>query len=182
MNKHHIANKPEEILDLVDKNDKIIGEVIRKEANSDPELTHREVGVIIIDNNNKVLLQKRSQYKTVHPNMWSITAGHILKGENSDETSHTELKEELGFDTKLVYLDKELHTYDHETHFMYYYLGKYNEEEIKLEKAEVERVAFYSEEELMGLIKSGQKVNKIHLPMIKKIWGKDYQEQLNKLN
>ena len=42
----HKANFPDEILDLVDKNDKIIGEIVRAEANSDPKLFHREVGVL----------------------------------------------------------------------------------------------------------------------------------------
>ncbi|MDH5533533.1 MAG: NUDIX domain-containing protein [Candidatus Pacebacteria bacterium] len=182
MNNHHLANKPEEILDLVDQNDEIIGEVIRKDANNNPKLTHREVGVIIIDQNNKILLQKRSQYKTVFPGMWSITAGHILKGENPDQTAHTELKEELGFDTKLVFLDKEFHKYNHETHFMYYYLGKYNGEEIELEQAEVEKVNFFSENGIEELIKSGQEVNQIHLPIIKKIFNQEYQKQFNKLS
>ena len=183
MNNYTVANKPEEILDLVNKKDEIVGEVVRKIANSDPKFTHREVGVIIIDNENKILLQKRSKYKKVFPGMWSITAGHILKGYSPDDTSHLELEEELGFDTKLIFLDKEFHSYNHETHFMYYYLGKYNKEEIKLELAEVEQVGFYSQQELNDLINNEEEsFNKIHLPIIKKIFDNKYQDQFNKIN
>jgi len=182
MNSHHLANKPEELLDLVNQDDVIIGEVIRKDANSNPSLTHREVGIIIIDQDNRILLQKRSKYKTVFPGMWSITAGHILKGENPDQTAHQELTEELGFNSKLIFLDKEFHKYDHETHFMYYYLGKYQGEKIVLEEAEVEKIAFYSKGDLSDLIASKQEVNVKHLPIINKIFDKYYQDKIDQLD
>jgi isopentenyldiphosphate isomerase len=169
MNNHHIANKPDELLDWVDQDDQVIGQIVRGKANSDPQYTHREVGVLIFDKDNRVLLQRRSQYKTVHPGMWSVTAGHILSGETAIETAHTELKEELGFDTDLEYLEKEFHSYDHETHFMYYYLAKYEDQEIELEAAEVEKVQFFSRSELDNLLKSEELVNKKHLPIINKV-------------
>lgn len=167
----YIANKPDELLDWVDDQDQVIGQIVRKKANSDPQYTHREVGILVFDNLNRVLLQKRSQHKTVHPGMWSITAGHILSSDDPLETAHTELQEELGFDVDLVFLEKELHSYDHETHFMYYYLAQYNGEEISLEAAEVEKVDFFSKAELDELIaKNEEPVNLKHLPIINKVF------------
>ncbi|NCN87753.1 MAG: NUDIX domain-containing protein [Candidatus Pacebacteria bacterium] len=171
MDKNDTANKPEELLDWVDDNDQIIGQIVRKKANSNPKYIHREVGVLIFDQDNRVLLQKRSQYKNVFPGMWSITAGHILSGEQPLATAHTELKEELGFDTDLTFLKKELHRYDHESHFMYYYLGRYNGEKLVLEKAEVEKTSFFSKDELEKLIESNKLVNKLHLPIIIEIFN-----------
>jgi 8-oxo-dGTP pyrophosphatase MutT (NUDIX family) len=171
MDNNNIANKPDELLDWVDDKDQVIGQIVREKANSNPKFTHREVGVLIFDQDKRVLLQKRSQYKTVFPGLWSITAGHILSGDEPLLTAHSELKEELGFDTKLTYLKKELHRYDHETHFMYYYLGRYNGEKIVLEQAEVEKTQFFSKNDLEELLKSNQPINKTHLPIINQIFN-----------
>jgi len=174
------ANKPNELLDLVNENDEIVGEVLRKDANSDPVLTHREVAVVIINSNNEVLLQKRSKYKTVNPLMWSMTAGHVVKGEDILKTAHTELQEELGFDTPLVFIKKELHKYPWETHFMYYYLGIYNNEKIILEPAEVEKVLFVNDAKLKEFLSSSS-VNEKHLPTLNQLWSGIFNKQIQKL-
>ena len=164
------ANKPAELLDLVDANDKVIGEVIREEANTSPSNTHREVAVILVDSQNKILLQKRSHYKTVNPGMWSVTAGHVLKGEDTLEAAHTELQEELGFDTELVFITKAFHTYDWETHFMYYYVGIHTGQPIVLETAEVAETRFFSEADLDVFIAAGENVNTKHVRIFKEYW------------
>lgn len=169
------ANSPEEILDLVDKNDQIIGEVVRKEANADPSLLHREVGIVIVDTEQRILLQKRSAYKTVNPQMWSICAGHIEKGGDPETTAHRELLEEYGFDTQLTFLQKELHSYPHETHFAYLYVGKYTDQAIQVEPAEIEMVKFVSKEQLDSMIKAGEKINDHYFKAFEKIWENKIQ-------
>lgn len=54
------AKTDEEILDLVDENDEVIGKVGKSEANSDLKLIHREIGVLIYDGRKRVLFNKRS--------------------------------------------------------------------------------------------------------------------------
>ncbi|MCB9813447.1 MAG: NUDIX domain-containing protein [Pseudomonadales bacterium] len=181
MNNSQLANKPEEILDLVDENDEIIGEVVRKKANSSPNLIHREISVIIIDKNNKILLQKRSKYKTVNPNMWSLTAGHVLKGDDLLETAHRELEEELGFDTSLIFINKKLQKYVWETHFMYYYLGIYDDEVINFESTEVSETKFFSQAELKEFIKNDGLVNLKHIKILDECWDEVYAEQIKQL-
>ena len=175
------ANKPEEVLDLVNANDEVVGTVIREEANTNPKMTHREVAVILVDDQNRILLQKRSHYKTVNPGMWSVTAGHVLKGENTLETAHTELQEELGFDTELVFITKALHTYDWETHFMYYYVGRFVGQTITLESAEVEETGFFSEAELDAFIANGENVNMKHVEVFKEYWHGAYNREVTRL-
>ncbi|MBU0975145.1 NUDIX domain-containing protein [Patescibacteria group bacterium] len=176
MDQEEKANQPGEILDLVNGNDEIIGEVIRKDANSNPKLTHREIAVIIVDDKNRILLQKRSGFKTVNPLMWSVTAGHILKGDEALGTAHIELKEKLGFDTDLVFIKKVLHKYPWESHFMNYFLGKYNNEEVKIEKAEVEETRFFSKAELENFIKKGGDVNLKHLEIFNDYWQGEFSK------
>lgn len=72
------ANSPDELLDQVNDQDEVIGIVARPIANSDPKYTHREISVLLFDDQMRVVIQKRSPYKTVHPNMWSLLAGTSL--------------------------------------------------------------------------------------------------------
>mgnify|MGYP005855070069 CR=1 FL=1 len=60
-------------------------------------LWHRCVHVWIINNQGKVILQRRSSLKKSYPNRWDISAaGHVTAGDNSIETASKELSEELG--------------------------------------------------------------------------------------
>ena len=127
------TNTPDEVIDLVDKNDNIIGETTKGEANSNPKLFHREIGIIIYDDTRRampagrqVLIQRRSLKKKNYPGAWAPScAGHIPKGMSPLEAAHKELKEELGFDTELTFIYKGLFREPHETQFVYVYLGKY---------------------------------------------------------
>lgn len=169
------ANNPEEILDLVNEKNEVIGEVLRKVANSNPKLIHMEVAILIYDKKGRVLLQKRSKFKSINPGMWSVVAGHVTKGEDLLETAHKELQEEIGFDVKLDFVKKELQKYDWETHFMNYFLGQYSGEKITLELAEVEEARFFSKDELKKFINSGESVNLKHLGVLNEIWKLKYK-------
>lgn len=170
----------DELLDLVNEKDEIIGEVWKSEANQKPNLIHREVAVIIYDDNGKVLFQKRSRFKKVNPGIWAETvAGHVSKGEKPINSAHRELLEELGFDTKLKTFGKTLDHAPKETHFAYWFVGKYPKGiRIKLQKKEVEKVAFLSPEELQNLIRSGGVYDPIHTSgqpkdKIKEFWKRN---------
>ena len=53
----------DELLDLVDENDNIIGEVLKSHANSDPKLIHREAAIAVFNTKGEVLLQQRALTK-----------------------------------------------------------------------------------------------------------------------
>lgn len=98
----NLIDQPEEILDIVNEKDEVIGTEKKEIANKNPQLIHREVGVIIFDLDNKILLQKRSPKKSTNPGRWTVSsAGHVTSGETYEEAAYRELLEELGFDTKL---------------------------------------------------------------------------------
>jgi isopentenyl-diphosphate delta-isomerase len=167
----------DELLDLVNEKDEIIGEIWKNEANQNPKLIHREVAVIIYDNQYRVLFQKRSKLKKVNPGVWAETvAGHVGKGEDPLAAAHRELKEEVGFDTKLNFFEKTLAKPKNETHFTYWYIGRFPQDtKISLQKEEVEKTLFLSPEELQKLIESGEVYNPILTggqpkDMIKEFW------------
>lgn len=159
------ANTPDEIVDVVDESDQVIGQATKGEVNSNPKLIHREVGILICDDQGRVLLQQRSHMKKQFPLWWIISAaGHVPTGMTVEESAHKELKEELGFDTQLVQYEKMLCEYDEETFFASAYLGKIpNSVEINFDKEEIEQVKFVNEEELNAMIAADEKIEEYSL-------------------
>lgn len=150
------TNTPDEILDLVNENDEVIGEVTKGEANSNPNLIHREACVIIFDENDRILIQQRSFKKKLQPGIWQITsAGHVPKGMSYEEAAHKELREEVGFDVPLTFVWKRLDFQPNETRFFSYWVGKYSGEQIKINKDEVEATKFIDLEELSEMFSHG---------------------------
>lgn len=157
ISKHDKTNNLGEVLDLVSENDEITGEITKGEANKNPNIFHREVGIIIYDDKNRVLLQQRGPKRSVHPNQWTISCtGHIPKGVKPIETAHRELKEELGFDTEVRFVKKDLDKLPTESRFFYYFIGKYPESEIKLQSEEVAQVKWISQEEFKTFSKNNR--------------------------
>lgn len=164
------ANAPNELLDLVNKDDEVIGEILKGKANQDPDLIHREIGVIIYDNENKVLLQQRSLKKKVHPGLWAVScAGHVPKGMKPLDAAHMELREELGFDTTLHFVEKNLDEIPTETRFVYWFTGKYPGDKIKLEPEEVEQVKWVSQENFKKFVNENR-ITKASRIMLERFW------------
>lgn len=89
-----------EIIDILDNNGNVIGNKERFEIYKDGDI-HRTVHIWIINDNNEILLQKRSPKKETFANLWAIsTAGHVMSKETSYDAAIRELKEELNQDVK----------------------------------------------------------------------------------
>ncbi len=160
----------DEVLDLVNENDEIIGEVLKSKANADPKLLHREVGVFLHDKNGRVLLQQRSSTKKAEPGIWAIVAGHVTKGEDPAKAAHRELLEEMGFDTELTFVRKVKINRPKETHFSYLYVGLYSGEKLVLEKEEVEDARLFTKKEYLAAIKRNINVNKFVDSLCRDFW------------
>lgn len=99
--------KKDELLDLVDENDQVIGTIWKSEAHTDSSKIHREVAIAIFNQKGEVLIQRRSMNKTNDPGSWKITAaGHVGAGENPKIAVEREVLEELGFKVDAVFVDK----------------------------------------------------------------------------
>ncbi len=59
---------------------------------------HLGADVWIINSENKILIQKRAKEKRLEPNVWAMTGGSVILGENSKNTIVREAKEELNID------------------------------------------------------------------------------------
>lgn len=90
------AGKAEEVFDIVNLRDEVIGQVVRSEVHRQ-NLHHRAVHILVFNSAGELFLQKRSAFKDLHPNVWdSSCSGHVDSGSDYDTSAIRELGEELG--------------------------------------------------------------------------------------
>ncbi|MFZ0826088.1 MAG: NUDIX domain-containing protein [Verrucomicrobiia bacterium] len=86
----------EEIFDIVNDRDEVIGRQSRREAHR-LGLKHRAVHVLVYNSRGEVFLQKRSMTKDTAAGRWdSSSSGHVDSGEDYDACAVRELREEIG--------------------------------------------------------------------------------------
>lgn len=86
----------QELLDLVDENNRVIGVKTRGEIHLQG-LMHRSVHILVFNSAGDLFLQKRSMNKDNDPGLWdSSAAGHLDSGEGYRDCAIRELGEELG--------------------------------------------------------------------------------------
>jgi isopentenyldiphosphate isomerase len=89
--------KDSEIFDIVDEQDRIIGQAPRSRCHGNPSLIHRVAHVLVFNPAGELLLQKRSMRKDIQPGRWDTSVGgHLDPGESYLEAARREMKEELG--------------------------------------------------------------------------------------
>jgi isopentenyl-diphosphate delta-isomerase type 1 len=87
----------EEIFDVVDEQDQVIGQRPRNEVH-ERGLRHRATHMLVFNSRGELFLQQRSMTKDMWPGVWdSSAAGHLDAGEEYDACALRELGEELGF-------------------------------------------------------------------------------------
>ena len=86
----------EEIFDIVNERDEVIGQAPRREAHA-RGLWHRAVHVLVFNARGEIFLQKRSLKKDVAAGKWdSSSSGHVDTGEDCDACAVREVREEIG--------------------------------------------------------------------------------------
>jgi isopentenyldiphosphate isomerase len=124
---HAATDDPDEVFDLVDLSDQVIGQVRRGAAHRDPGLVHRSVQVLVFDDANRLLLQRRSPTKDLFPGYFCASAsGHVLSGESYPSTAAREVEEELGVSLPLTYLGKAIVRSNYETEVTALYAARSN--------------------------------------------------------
>lgn len=147
-----------ELVDIKgNKTGKILTNIDIGKQNSIPKGYYVSVtGVVIINDNNEILLQKRSRFKRSNPSKWGICGGKVNLGETTLDAVIRETLEEIG-----IILDKKdlkiLSIYTNEkAYFTVYYVRKnVNIAESKLQTDELEEIKFFKIEELQYLDNEG---------------------------
>ena len=106
----HFAGKQqamtEEIFDVVDDADRVIGQAPRSVVHAQ-NLLHRAVSIFVLKPDGRLLLQLRSDSKDQYPGCYTSSAsGHVDSGEDYETAAVRELGEELSLNQPIEYLAK----------------------------------------------------------------------------
>lgn len=149
-------NLSEEIFDVIDEDDRIIGKCTRTEAH-EKGLLHRGATVLVFNKKGEILIQKRSSQKKIDPGKWAASAaGHVESGAGYLETAKRELFEELGIKAKLYEMGKMREKVDFESGLTENEIFKLymceHEGPFRPQEEEVDTVTFISIDELVWMI------------------------------
>lgn len=137
------VNSQDELFCQVDKNDKLIGSVSRYLAHSHPKYIHRSICILVLNNKNELLLQKRSTQKDTYPGYWTLsTTGHITHGQTYLQAAKRELFEEVSLTSHLRRRTKLLLTLPNETEYSTIYQTKITSETIKFNPEEISDITW----------------------------------------
>lgn len=93
----------EEILDLVDANDQVIGQLSRTEVYQQDLHNFRAVHGFLVNQEGKIWTPRRVANKAFWPSALDYSvAGHVAAGEDYDHALQREAIEEIGLDIKTV--------------------------------------------------------------------------------
>lgn len=152
----------DEILDIVDEQNNVIGQATRGECYK-KGLLHRAVNIFIYNPKGQVFLHKRSMKKLKYPGFWDLSCSeHVRPGESFEETAKRGLKEELNIEIplkevvwlhKMVNMDeKEMY---HDNELVVTFKGVFDGE-MKFDPEEVAEGKFFDVDELNGLIEKDE--------------------------
>ena len=150
-----------EKFELVDKNGNGTGKILTYEETSDANNIPDDyylavVGVVIINDKNEVLLQKRSKFKKSNPNKWGICGGKVRLGEDEVDAGVRETFEEIGITldkNKFKAIRKAVNGKCHYT--VYFVRENVDINKCILQEKEVEELKYYRIEELAYLDTEG---------------------------
>ncbi len=97
---------PEEIFDVCDERDNVIGQTPRSEVHA-RNLLHRAVHIWVYNSQGELMIHLRSTSKDQYPSCYTSSAsGHVDAGETYETAAQRELQEELNLRGELTYIGK----------------------------------------------------------------------------
>jgi isopentenyldiphosphate isomerase len=149
----------DELLTEVDKNNIVIGSIKRKLAHNNPDIFYRTIYVIVKNEEDKVLIQKRSKTKDLYPNCWDLSVGgHVNFGDGYVKTAVRELDEELHlkvFEKDLNFLGEVLVKLPKSNEYFHVFgYSLKNNHKINTKKEEIENIKYMTIEEIKQSMKS----------------------------
>lgn len=148
-----------ELWEVLDGEGNPTGEIMKKYDKKVFErgFYHLGADVWIINSDNKILIQKRSSQKRLEPNVWAMTGGSVILGENSLDTIVREAKEELNIDIDKANL-KLITKFRTGNVWIDTYILKrdYDIPKMKFQEEEVSDAKWATYEEIDDLAKKGQ--------------------------
>lgn len=145
-----------ELWDLYNADGIKTGNVVERDNSIEEGYYHLAVEVWIVNSNSQVLIQKRSANKKTLPNIWGMTTGCIVSGEESLDGAIREAKEEIGIDIFKGEINIFRSMIHGDTLWDVYLVKKeYDISNAILQKEEVSDIKWVSTGEIRQLLKEG---------------------------
>jgi isopentenyl-diphosphate delta-isomerase type 1 len=151
-----MTSRDTEIFDIVDEDDRVIGQAPRSVCHGNPALIHRVAHVLVFNSRGELLLQKRSKHKDIQPGRWDTSVGgHLDPGESYLQAAIREMAEELGIcGVPLTFLYHSRMRNEVESENVATYLARYDGE-VMFPPAEIDEVRYWQAAEIAAAIGSG---------------------------
>ena len=178
------------ILNIVDNDDKIIGEKTREEIHQEG-LLHREIHVYFLTPKKELIFQHRAKDKDTYPDLLDATVGgHVEIGDSYEETATKEAFEETGImvdASDLIFLnktknrseDKVTGKINNSIKQSYIYIFKGNVSDLKIEEGKSLGFEIWPIEKLLAINEGDSKK---FIPYILEFLKTDIAKFINKLN
>lgn len=144
----------EELLDIVDDNDHVIGQESRTIVHQ-RGLQHRGVHVFLFTDDGKMLIQKRSADRAASPSLLDCSISeHVKAGESYHDGAVRGMREELGVEgIEIERLTKFRMNYGvNDNEISELYQGVVNPELVQFDPVEIESVMYLSMDELRRML------------------------------
>lgn len=149
----------DELVDIVDENDNIIGTINWKDEEYGKYYL-RSASVFLKNSNNEILLQLRSKTSPKYPLHWDLSgAGHVDSGESYENCAKRELFEEVGITIENVkLLGKHYFTLDHgRKRITCCYLSSIESYKTDIDIVEVAEAKWFSIQEIKDMFENKEK-------------------------
>lgn len=134
----------QEIVDVVNELDEVVGQASREAAHKDPKLLHRCVHFTLIDvQTGNILLTQRGPNKKTDPEKYCFSGEHVIAGELYEEAVVRGTTEELGFvPTTWREVGTHLFTYPSHAEICKFFLIDWNSQQLIWSKDDFERLVW----------------------------------------
>ncbi len=157
-----------EILDIIDKNDKVIGKATRDEV-YEKSLCHRIVHILIFNDKGEMALQLRNKTASFYPSHLATSAGgHVRSGETYEKAAEREYKEELGTSQEIKFFKKDFYNVPEVPNKFITTFKTNSNGPFKPNPEDIKKVDFFSIEKIKGMIDDGEKFHPELLFILKK--------------
>ncbi len=151
------AQDSEELFEIVDECDRVVGLAPRRECHGNPALVHRTAHVVVYHPDGRILLQLRSRHKDVQPGKWdTAVGGHLAPGEDYEAAARREMNEELGLSPSaplsLLFDSRIRNSVESENVRVFSCVSP---GPFSFQAAEIDEVRFWTEGELLDAIRGG---------------------------
>lgn len=149
----------EELLDIVDYNDQVIGQQYRSQVYAEKSTQFRVINAFVVNSKKQVWIPRRSAQKKLFPLCLDTSVGgHVTSGETYEQAFVRELHEELNFDACQVdyRLVATLTPHEHNVSaYMHLYLIT-TEKDPAYNKNDFVSAAWFTIDELATLLRQGE--------------------------